>query len=238
MAVVTQPIEPTFAEPFNLGDAVFGIVKLVTDHQRDYWSILNSPSNDQWGYTEDYIAGSLEYAYSGGAFSVWQAGGGTKYYRYAITDLNYYPSDLQYIREVGATLRPAEMILPNRKYIDSRDVYLRIGIAKQLQENGTEVLATLKTFDGAYNLSNQTNATTDITAPQYVTAYQTEEDVNANVAISRVNGLRSYLLVSVPLATDTDTGVSFEIGMTNEGRVFDYSVIITMSNRGQDAQSK
>lgn len=235
---MAQPIEPTFARPYNLGDAVFGIVKLVTEHQRDYWSILNSAANNQWGYTEDYIAGSLEYQYLNGAFSVWQAGGGTKYYRYAIMSLNYYPTDLLYIREVGATLRPVEMILPQKKHIDSKDVYLKIGIAKQLWEDGTEVKATLKTFDGAYNLSNQTNATTDVTVPQYITAYQTEEDVNANVAVSRVNGLRSYLLLPVPLATDIDTGVSFELGMTNEGRVFDYSVIITMSNWGQDAQSK
>lgn len=232
MAGVTQPAEPVFATTLGSPDTYL-IMKLVTEHQRDYITILNSAANDVTVYTTEYVApGTTKYAYDNttGVFTV-DANG--TYYATTVGSNNYYPdSDIQSVREVFGKLRPVEIRFPDRKFYDASKVHLRVGIAKQVLYNAVETDATLRTFDGAWNISNQTNAITDVTIEQHLETYEVPEDVNGGtITYSRVNGLRSYLLTQLPLATDTDTGCSFEIGMTNEGRVFDYTISAIPSNQ-------
>lgn len=229
MATVRQPLEPTFASPFYT--SIFGIMKLVTDHQLDMFSFTPSASEDY--YTTEYNAGgAYGYDASTGSFYTPWNNIGPKYYKYTISSMNYYNDDIKDTRDVYARLRPVELRMPDKKYYDSNRVYLRIGIAKQMLLNGhTETTTKLRTFDGSYNLSNQTNAATDVTTEQAFKAYELPEDVNDNVTYARVNGIRSYLLTPIPLAIDISTGASFEVTMTNEGRLFDYSITAIASNR-------
>lgn len=228
MATVTQPVEPVFAT--TIGN-YYKIMKLVTEHQRDYLAVLNSPVNDVTVYTKEYVApGTTKYVYDN-TTGVFTADPNGTYYATTVTSNNYYPVAVDNIREVFGKLRPVEIRFPDRKFYDASKVHVRTGIAKEVLYNGVETDATLRTFDGAWNLSNQTNALTDVTTEQHLELYELPEDVNDGaITYARVNGLRSYLLTQLPLATDTDTGCSFEIGMTNEGRVFDYTISAIPSN--------
>lgn len=231
MSGQTQPIEPVFAQCLSFGTGIFGLVKIVGNHQRDYLDLKTD--NSQVCYTLDWVTpGTTKYTYDAteGTFTVDPNG---TYYAITKSDLNSYPTAATDIREVLAKIRPVEIRFADRKFYDASKVYLRIGIAKQVLLAGTETDATLCIFDGSLNLSNQTNATTDVTTALPFKTYELQEDVNGGVATARVNGLCSYLLTQLPLATDTDTGCSFEVGMTNEGRVFDYMIIAKASERGQ-----
>jgi len=231
MSGVTQPVEPTFAETYSgWKKETLGLLKLVTDHQRDFMDV---GSETQTMYTTRYLPPAMSDVYyynaTTGQFEPYGSTG-TKYYRYSIVGLNYYPNSTEVIRDVYGRVRPVEIRFPDRKFYDASKVYLRVGIAQQILQTGTETNAKLRTFDGAWNLSNQTDRVTDVTNEQALYTYEVPEDVNGNVAISRVNGLRSYLLTQLPLATDTDTGCSFEVCLTNEGRLFDYMIIAIPSN--------
>lgn len=234
MAGTSQPTEPVFATTIDFGGSnIYGIMKLVTEHQRDYLDIRNAAANNVVVYTTRYVApGTTKYVYDSGEGKFTVDANGT-YYATTVTNNNYYPTAIDDIRDVYARLRPVEIRFPDRKFYDASKVHLRVGIAKQiLQFKSTETTATLRTFDGAFNLSNQTNAVTDVTDEQELETYVLPEDVNdGTITYARVNGLRSYLLTQLPLATDTSTGCSFEIGMTNEGRLFDYTISAIPSNQ-------
>jgi hypothetical protein len=230
---MTQPVEPTFATTYaGWTENTLGIVKLVTDHQRDFMDIGAADAVTM--FTTKYIATSAVYSYDPVLcqfVTPWVSG--NEYYRYIVVGYNYYPTSDDVIRDVQAKARPVEIRFPDRKFYDASKVYLRVGIAKQMLQDGTETDASLRTFDGAWNISNGTTVTVagvETVPEQRLYTYELPEDVNVNVAISRVNGLRSYLLTQLPLATDTDTGCSFEVGMTNEGRLFDYLIIAIPSN--------
>lgn len=229
MSGSTQPTEPIFSEAINLGTATFGIFKIVSEHERDYIDIKTDVS--QACFTTIYNGTDpYEYVSTEGEF-VFPWSTGTKYYAYMETALNYYPNAADDIREVIGTVRTVELIMPNKRFYDSAKAFLRIGIAKQVLLAGTETYATMKTFDGSNNVSNQTDAFTDVSTPSQFVCYETNEDVNTGVTYGRVNGLRSYMLNELPLSSDIMTGVSFEITMTNEGRIFDYSIVAIPSNR-------
>lgn len=234
---MTQPQEPLFAKTFEFASPnIFGILKIATDHQRDFMNIDGTGTLNV--YTTDYVATSAHtYSYDSttGVFTEDDVHG--TYYMVGKSSLNYYPSSVDDIRDIYAKLRPVEIRFADRKFYDASKVYLRFGIAKQIIQAGSvEVDASLRTFDGAWNVSNGTTVTAagvETVPEQRFLAYTVPEDVNENVAIARVNGLRSYLLTELPLATDTETGASFEVGMTNEGRVFDYTIIAKLSEQGQ-----
>jgi len=230
MAGSSQPVEPVFAECFNFGEGIYGLLKIVGNHQKDYVDLKTN--NSQVCYTTDWVSpGTTKYYYDSTEGTFTEDANGT-YYAITKSTLNSYPTTIDDIRDVYARLRPVEIRFPDRKFYDASKVHLRVGIAKQMLQFGSaETTATLRTFDGAFNLSNQTNATTDVTDEQELETYVLPEDVNDNVTIARVNGLRSYLLTQLPLATDTSTGCSFEIGMTNEGRLFDYTITAIPSNQ-------
>lgn len=234
MSQVTQPVEPTFAETYSSwGIETLGILKLVTDHQRDFMDV---GAATQTMYTTKYMPPGMSAVYSYNETTCQFTTpyvAGTKYYRYSTVGLNYYPDNTDVIRDVFGRVRPVEIRFPDRKFYDASKVYLRVGIAKQMLQDGTETTATLRTFDGAWNISNGTTITVagvETVPEQALYTYELEEDVNDSVAISRVNGLRSYLLTQLPLATDTDTGCSFEVCLTNEGRLFDYLIVAIPSN--------
>lgn len=230
MAGITQPVEPTFSRTYSFGENEFGIIRLVTDHQLDFLGIKATESDDY--YTTEYVSGSDLYIYdaTNGVFTIDNVNG--TYYKYQIQNMKYYTDDIKDIRDVYARVRPVEIRFPDRKFYDASKVHVRFGIAKEVLFAGnSETDATLRVFDGAWNISNQTNWDTDVTVEQTLHTYEVPEDVNGGtITYARVNGLRSYLLRQLPLATDTSTGCSFEIGMTNEGRVFDYTISAIPSN--------
>jgi len=197
-----------------------GLFTLNGDHEFDQ----NQITTDTLYEYIPYVSGTVYY-YDEDTAQFSTIGSGDQYSQVS-SNVNVIDETEENCYDVEAKIRTIEIMQSIFDRISSFYLFMRFGIARQILVDGTETRGTLRIFE------SNSNITKNESSANQLTLYEDDRDVN-NVSTdtySRMNGTRNFVVAQLPAGSRETKSVSYQIELTNEGRIFDFAVAQSMRN--------
>jgi len=185
--------------------------KLNADHEIDMNTFGASTIDTYVPYTSGTI-----YYYDSDTASFSESGSGDQYSKVTRDVFTFSSGD---IHDVVAKIRTVDIIMNLIQRISTFFMYLRMGVAKQVLTDLTEETGKFRVYESNSNICE--------TDEEEIVCYEDDRDVNAysGDTYSRMNGTRNFIVQEIPAATRLNKSCSFEVELTNEGKLFDFELM-------------